>query len=899
MNDATSKKAPNLYLPLSKVSPPDEPAQQLLRHSLLEQLTAPDKSKKLTLFNAPAGYGKSTVLRQVLKQYQDLEHITVWLNLDAADNDISRFLAAFSMAVSEHTKSLEPDSYRSMRNAELAHRIIETLDSVTEPTAIFFDNLDKIENPAVTGLITRGIEALPENCRVFVGSRGIPAIGTGRLTLKNQLHILDADALRFTLDDTQALLNQHTSNQLTFQNIQTLHQRTEGWPTALVLASYALEQKNKPDSIIDNFSGSNASVAAYLAQEVLESLTDDDQTFLLHSSIFDEIDVSICNSVLQREDSFAKLNSMRQRNLFVHNADEQLGLYQYHSLFRDFLYNQLQARFPNEVSQLHSTASQAFQELERWVPAIRHSIKAGNFEIAVTLLEHHAEKLLGMGRIGLLTGLLSLIPPKILKGHSYLLLIYALCATYTKGPRRGLELLAAVDRSTLNQYQQAYLFAIQTMQLGVMDQIEEAHELGMKAIDTMSASNLNARAILAQTLTQTNIILGHHTQARAFCDRARFNTDTDDFTFNQILAETAQSSIDLMSGRLKQASRRMEMALGHVRSEKPLSQNRRGITMASIFYAETLYEQGRFDEAMELLTTNSALVQDVGPPDALISASVILARIVESKGEIDHAAELLIELENSGHRLGLTRVTASARLERSRLWLGQGEEENALKEYELAEKSYDWDSIEDLWFLANDTLTPEISNLRWLIRTGEYGEALPIARKLLKKAERAGRNKRVLKLQMLMSEVLLHSGDTNSAGRALRKATERANEEGFVGSFLEEGAAIGRLLNTMKLDLPNESTSTESGLTELASQSHHDIPIEQVIATTPEKDRLTNKEMKVLLELAQGLSNSAIAERLFVSESTVRTHLRNVNLKLKAKNRTEAVSIARKMGMIS
>lgn len=50
--------------------------------------------------------------------------------------------------------------------------------------------------------------------------------------------------------------------------------------------------------------------------------------------------------------------------------------------------------------------------------------------------------------------------------------------------------------------------------------------------------------------------------------------------------------------------------------------------------------------------------------------------------------------------------------------------------------------------------------------------------------------------------------------------------------------------------------------------------------------------------LAEGYSNSAMAEKLFVSDSTVRTHLRNINMKLDAKSRTQAVAIARKLGVI-
>jgi LuxR family maltose regulon positive regulatory protein len=61
---------------------------------------------------------------------------------------------------------------------------------------------------------------------------------------------------------------------------------------------------------------------------------------------------------------------------------------------------------------------------------------------------------------------------------------------------------------------------------------------------------------------------------------------------------------------------------------------------------------------------------------------------------------------------------------------------------------------------------------------------------------------------------------------------------------------------------------------------------------------LTRKEIRVLQLLAEGYSNTAMAEKLFVSDSTVRTHLRNINTKLDSRSRTQAVAVARRLGLI-
>ena len=58
-------------------------------------------------------------------------------------------------------------------------------------------------------------------------------------------------------------------------------------------------------------------------------------------------------------------------------------------------------------------------------------------------------------------------------------------------------------------------------------------------------------------------------------------------------------------------------------------------------------------------------------------------------------------------------------------------------------------------------------------------------------------------------------------------------------------------------------------------------------------DPLSARELDVLKLVSMGLSNQSIADRLYISLPTVKTHLRNINAKLYSANRTEAVTVAR------
>lgn len=890
-----TERKPAPYVSRSKVNPPPASDREIKRVSLLDDVGDHQSTRKLTLLQAPAGYGKSTAMCQVLERFRQQGVTTLWLNFDDADNDMSRFLAAFGLAVAPYSKKLTEASYKSPRNQELAHWIIESLNAIAEPTAIFFDNLEAIRNPAVLGLIARGIEALATNCCIFIASRTAPPIGLAKLAARDQLNSIQIADLRFNESETRDFFVKHLDSEILDEQTRQLYRRTDGWPVALKLAALALHGKTNAEQHIANFSGTNAAVAAYLAEEVLISLPASTQDFLLQSSIFDEISVSICDRVLQRSDSKAVLDDLQARNLFVSNSNEQSDLFQYHSLFRDFLRTQLPRRHPQVVGKLHRSAGQVYLDHGRPIPAIRHTLKAGDADLALELLNQYADQLVSHGRIGLLTQLLDQISPRRLDEHVHLKLIYALCLTYTRGPRPAYELVANLDESSLPADSAAHLIALRSVQLGMMDRIQEAHDNGLAAQEKMTDSAPNARIILSQALTQTSIILGEHQKARAFCDRARFAPSSNVDIFNLVLAESAESGMELMAGQLRQARRRIDLAIERKRNDE--NRRGRGIAMASIQLAEILYEQGDSESARPLLATNSALVQDMGPPDSLIAANVVYSRILADEGDYEHALQLLIELETSGHRLHLPRVVASARLERSRLWLEQGDINGAREQLELARRTYDWDGAKMLWFAANDTLNPEITELRWYLRNGNTDKALPLARTLLKSAEHARRVRRTLKLRVLLAEAQFKNGDHNAAFRTMNNALHFAAQEGFVSTFLEEGPALTPLFNEMGVSAPGFHQVGQSN--DGHPMKHVQAPsMEQANAAMPNDARLTKKEMDVLSVLAMGLSNIAMAEKLFVSESTIRTHLRNINSKLNARSRTEALSIARQLGLI-
>jgi ATP/maltotriose-dependent transcriptional regulator MalT len=101
-----------------------------------------------------------------------------------------------------------------------------------------------------------------------------------------------------------------------------------------------------------------------------------------------------------------------------------------------------------------------------------------------------------------------------------------------------------------------------------------------------------------------------------------------------------------------------------------------------------------------------------------------------------------------------------------------------------------------------------------------------------------------------------------------------------------------RLLYQVKSQRPGQGYASEL-LSALGGKSGADLPAAQLLV-----EPLTSRELEVLKQIEAGDSNQDIAARLVISIPTVKRHISNINDKLGAKNRTQAVSLARELGLI-
>lgn len=886
---APSPRPGSGYVPQAKLGPPRTVAAQVVRSAVAARW--PDvQCARVVLVRAPAGFGKTTAMRQMRERLQAEGQATAWLTLDAADNDVARFLQCLGAAVSGLDAGRDPES----------GDLLQALASEGRPFVLFIDDFEVLHNDAVLGLVRQLTEQLPERGRLVIGSRVLPALGLGRLRTSGQLLEIDAALLRFSEAEAEEFFRLRGCP-LAREAVVRLVDRTEGWIGALWLASLALERHGPHSDFVERFSGSEHAVADYLAEDVLAQQSAPVRDFLLRTSILRTLDASVCQALVPRADGTAMLQALEQAHLFLSPLDgESPGgrSWRYHSLFADFLRAQLQRELPHEVARLHLAASGWYESQGRPVPAIEHALEGGDLPHARNLLARHAESLMEQGRMRLLSRWFAAMPAPLMADAPMLQAIAACADCFTCGPwqaQRRLETAAACGDPAAS----ALFTALRPLLLAMMDRVEEAAPLGRQALARLPTCRPFADSTLANAMAYVTSVLGDAGEARRLLDTAR-STQAGSL-FSRMYTEAMEGVLDLSSGRLRQAAARFRVALAA--TPRSASYNpANGNAWAGVLHAGVLYEANDLGGADHLLNVYLPLARDVGLPDHVIASYRMRARIAFVRGDVDAAFGLLTELEYLGHERQLARVTASARLELARIFVLQGNRSAASEALQRADDPTVWPRVEHLRLPPHEVEDIAIARLRWELRFGDCAAVCKAVAPMLDEARTLGRQHRALKLQVLCALAEAGCGALPQAAATLAVPLSHGASEGFVRLLIDEGPMLVPVLRQV-LALPGPAEACAhaqrllAALGEALQDDMADTAGPAVLHASP-AEPLTRKELRVLELLASGYSNAAMAEKLFVSDSTVRTHLRSINLKLGARSRTQAVALARQLRVL-
>ena len=889
----------------TKINAPAARPQQVMRQKVIDLLCAAP-TVKLVLLRAPAGFGKTTVMLQYLKRLEKSGVATAWLTLDHGDNDAPRFLTGLEAAVATMAATTRASSQAITRSApDVALDVISSLARHDQPFALFLDEFEVIHQSGVLGLVREVIANLPRDGQIVIGSRNLPDLRLGRLRAQGQLLEIDATGLRFTLEETGEFFSVLKNTRLPREDLARLHQKTEGWVAAIWLASAALERSDAPAEFIRRFSGTDQILTDYLAEEVLSRQSPRVREFLLRTSILRNLEASLCDALLASLDSKLILHELETTDVLIVPLGEDQHSYRYHSLFARFLKAQLERETPEAVPALHRAAVNWYMAQGRPVPAIDHAIEGGDIQRAIALLDAHALELLAQGRMRLLSRWFTALPSDALAGHPQLDLVHMWATCYVRGPWEAMDMLkrSGFEDSTLENVA-SYVRALKPTMLAMMDQFEDAYEIGLRSLKQLPSTEPFADDLLANTMAVVSSVMGKHQYALQLLDSARRGQHARASAFNQMYSEVNEGIIDLQEARLRQATARFRMAVTTIHAGS--YSHTHGNAWAGVPYATVIYESGDLDQALHLLQVYLPLARDVGLSDHITLGYTMLSRIAFCRGDVDQALQLLTELEYVGHKGRLPRIVSGAKLERARVQLLQGYHAAARQELDRADEPDLWRRVEGLRFLGNDLDYMAMGRMRWELHAGNPRLAASLLQEAAAVATSQGRHRRALKLRLLQAMAMHRTANTSAAQELLTSVLRVTSQEGFVRMLLDEGELLGTLLQDLAQSQANSGTHLRNPIfaeyvQRLAQSFDSNSPAPGAAGTSIPavlREPLTRKEILVVQLLSQGYSNNAMADKLFVSDSTIRTHLRNINSKFDAHSRTQVVALARRIGII-
>lgn len=344
-----------------------------------------------TLVVAPAGFGKSTLLAQWRPA---AGHPVAWVSLDEGDND-PVLLWSYILAALDGVDRVDgrdgPATTPERPSADILGTVVpgllNRLDRSGQPVALVLDDYHAITNPACHRSIELLVQRLPADVRLVVSTRAEPPLGLGRLRATGRFQVIGRDDLGFTRAEAEHLLNADLGLDLSAEAVRVLHERTEGWPAGLYLASLSLRDAPDREAAVAGFRGSSRNVVDYLTEVALDTLDPATRDFMVETSILDRLCGPLCDAVTGRGGSGDLLEELARANHLVVPLDDHRVWYRYHRLLADLLRDELGRHRTSRLRRLlHARASEWLAGAGRTGEAIRHAVAADELERATELI---------------------------------------------------------------------------------------------------------------------------------------------------------------------------------------------------------------------------------------------------------------------------------------------------------------------------------------------------------------------------------------------------------------------------------------------------------------------------------------------------------------------------------
>lgn len=738
---------------ITKLIPPRRRTEIVPRSRLVTALIA-NLDKRVQLISAPAGYGKTSLLTEFADH---ADYPVCWYTVTSEDRDPKAFLGYCIRSIERQVGPLGVLESRLVRHVSAGdwRRLLGDLVTalqlrLTGKLLLIFDDLHQMDaSQEVREALSLFIERAPDMVRFILGSRTRPSLSCiPRLMIQGEINAIDFRDLRFSKDETTALLSTIWQRSVDDTEAQAIIDRASGWAAGISLLARADKAGEKLD---ERSEWLDTALFDYLAEEVFHKLPETHQTFLLQTSILQEFTPDICNELLDRSDSQQILTQLCDTGYFIEERASHESTYRYHDLFREYLERTLERDRSESYRALHRKAAALAEQQGNDGRAITHLVAAGDLADAAGLIKRLAQSYVERGKWQTLHVWLSLLPPLAVDQDAELLLLRAMAQLHQGEVIESVECVNHAMAICNNKVTLGRALVTKSAASRLLGHLDTAVETAQQGITTLRDANATSHDVAEayRQLASARATRGEFADAHQDFELALSLVPEEDLQLHNLICD-GLGGVHLELGQLDTAAVHLEKA-----------------------------RQGWFK-----LSNERALAETLNN----------LALVYYYKGEFDIALDELGEAEKAASAAGYQRVYATAVINR-------GMVQRARKDYDKALESFTT-GLQMAREILDHRLVAEatngLGNTFW--RAGQPDKAETLLRQAIIEMEQSGQ-------KYLMACYSLSLGKVHSREGALREAMdcldlaetvfcEQGSSRGVAEAKLHQAAALYRMDRT-------------------------------------------------------------------------------------------------------
>ena len=852
-----------LLLMSTRLKMPEPRKSYIVRQELFTKLDAIGEYRVI-LVKGSAGTGKTTLISTFAKE-KGLD--VKWISLSESCNNVFIFWSYFIEAIGSYLGpdkqdliSLYKANFQKSNMEQLLTLLINGLD-LTEDIFIVLDDFYHIQDSFLIHTIDFFINNVSPNVHLIILTRQEPAVYLGALNMEGRLLTIGEQDLKLSREAGGRFLTETLGLNLDTHTLELLNRISEGWIGGLQLVATAVAvQKEKA---VDLSKLDNSLVGEYLTREIYGLLNQEEQEFLVVTSIVPYFNQEICSSLVEGM-HFKKITaSLFKKNILITCVDEEKGIYRYHNILREYLKKRFMELSRDKQLALHQKAAAIFKSLGDYHQCLEQLLLAGDYIAVMKLILDSPENIA-------LFSLAEQIPDQYLVQNpdfTYQSVFYF----YANMEIHRCQRLFQVLKEKMEQdpifspMKSLYIFIDGGFSLS------EITVLPISQVDKLPLQETTKAFILIRDASFL------HAQSR-YDEALSFIEKTMSYSVSNTNPYIVFFSFGIKSQILEDMGELRKCEGLYKEMDKIMASNKFiGMFNTSYYIGKAGVHLKKMDltSALDCLRRSEEYVVDQGSPTA-IGYKYNLAEYQFLLGEIKKGLELAQDLMNMTTFKNLVAMSS--------LLYYVFKLNNFTGEL-VEQYIHDYESLEE----GNRSLDSKLLYAIIIFHKGQVQAAFDLVDGLLKHYRMRRVKLKLVQASLAKIDFLLyHEGKKRDITNLFREALYYSCQDKILLPFYLERETVNKAVKLVDPEFYSDLSNNEKDF-------YQDLINLCKIDT---KSILSDRELEVLIEITKGSSNKEIADNLCISLATVKSHVINIYSKLHVNNRVTAIEEARRLRIL-